>query len=463
MSGRTQNDLRVAPAGLRSPLRFAWIALLVIAAASVAGLVAIVSDRGSAKPVTANLRASGQRLASRIACERSGLGFCADTIKPSLTALRDGWLLSWYGRDAGERAAAIHLELLDHGGRPLATRRLALNVTPTATALPDGGALLLWRAVSRSGSVDAGEGRSDLVALRVDRQLRAVADPHTVSGAQTVSHNIDDPGAQIMGVYRHGEAIIVLESWVNTWVDHGEFPNAPEVRISVLDVNGVMRTLVHMPTGRAESFLAPAAALARRPDGYDLYVVRHGDSTTAVHPDRLELVRLDRNFRPRGAAQTILRADPNGQFFGLTAIPTTGGSVALLENAPPDVSIGARKQLVVISENRGRVTPRPLSPLLAPVLQTQDFDAQVELGRLAGQIVAAYNDGLVGRVIALDDSGAPRAKAAILFRIQREPYFQTPLATAVAAKSLGVAWAQATEPHGRSFEGDLLWRTISTR
>jgi hypothetical protein len=291
----------------------------------------------------------------------------ARVAQPHLLAVPGGFV-GWWLEGAGPHSTLVVARLSAARGltvkRTLPLAELAQGRTVSDAPLfalgPGGRLVFTYRAIDghrRGAALYLGSWNSSLTGAP---QLELLRDDALVRNQQVVDHG---PHGQYLSYEPQARAFLLVEENLRPWSSQDtRLPNRPQVLVTLMPVAGGALLTRALGLPAAESFIDPQVRAAESAAGFDLFVVRPGDSTAAgPQPDQLMVIRLDGQLRELQAAQPLAASSSAGAILDAAVSPLPSGAELLAwEQAGPETQFGQIKQVMGAVVRDGRLTGPPV-------------------------------------------------------------------------------------------------------
>jgi hypothetical protein len=440
-----------------SPFRLAQGALTVTAAVAVVATSAWLALRPAAvrHPATAVRHpATAVRHPARAAPPL--LVAHARVAQPHLLAVPGGFI-GWWLEGAGSGRALVVAQLSTTRGlivsRTLPLRELAPGQTVSDAPLfavgPADRLVFTYRALdgTRDAALYLGSWNT---SLRGSPQLERIRDDALVRNQLVVDHG---PQGQYLSYEPQARSYLLVEERLRPWFSQDtRLPNRPQLLATLISIDGSGPLTRAFGLPPAESFIDPQVRASPSPAGFDLFVVRPGDSTpSGAQPDRLMVYRLDNRLRELEAARPLAASSPTGAILDEAVSPLPSGAELLAwEEAGPETQFGQAKQIMGTVVRDGRFT-RPPVVLSAAISPQTTWPAQLMLSPQPGGALLAFDTGPAA-VFETVRADTTTTRVGTLFQVRHRLSLQpqTALAYNLRARVLAGLWqdpGQALSPY----------------
>jgi hypothetical protein len=429
-SREPRRDERGAPASRRFRLANGALALVAVGAVCASALLAL-GGSGSQPPA------------------RPGRGLLIERARvsqPHLLAVPGGFV-GWWLQGTGANQSLVVARLSTSRGvtfrRTLPLGELAPGQSVTEAPLfatgPGGRLFFTYRALDRRMRADTLYAASWNSSLRGAPEFERIRVDPLVHNQRAIDYG---PHGQSLSYQAQARSFLLAEEDVRPWFSQNmQLPNRPQLLVTLIAPNGRrhLTRVISMPA--AQSFIDPLVRATEDGTGFDLFVVRPGDSTVfGPEPDQLLSYRLDARLRQAQPAR-LLTAPDSGWSIIDEAVGRlrSGADLLVWELAGPETGLGEAKLIVGSVFRDGRLT-RPPAVLSSAVSPRTVVPAQLSLAPQPDGELLSFNTGTaaVFETVHADATTPVR----VLFKVTHPLYLQPQTAVAYnqGAHTLAGLW-----------------------
>ncbi len=374
-------------------------------------------------------------------------------LQPRLLGLSNGqWIGVWLSGSATHRTLTVALLDSRHGlvrERLLPTAALTgggpVLDTPLLASGPDGQVVMVWRALHAGTHTAQLMLTSWNVTLRGQPQTRALGSVALVTTPQAID---DGPQGQYLSYQSSSNAYLLVEVNEQPWIAPTSwYKNRPQLLLSLINPGGSLQAERTIAMPPAQSFIAPTARVDPTGKGWNLFVIRPGDTlpSRSIEPDTLWLYRLNAKLVAPAAPTVVEKssqaAGPDGQILDAAVCTDAPGAEFLIwEDAGPSGAGGTQAKWVMGQHLSAGKPVRSASTLGQAISPYTTWPAQLMLVCASDSAVIGMNTGTQELFAASGGGGAVHSGA--LFSVAKSVGLQPPDGVAYnpANRALAAVW-----------------------
>jgi hypothetical protein len=380
---------------------------------------------------------------------RAGPGLLIERARvsqPHLVAVPDGFVGWWFQGSGADQSLVVARLSTAHGmvlkrTLPLAALAPGQRVidAPLFAAGPGGRLFFTYRALDRHMREDALYLAGWSSSLQGVPEVQRIRDDPLVSNPRAIDYG---PHGQSLTYQPQARSFLLAEEDVGPWSSTDkDLPNRPQLLATLISLDGRRHLTNVLALPAAESFIDPLVRAAPDGMGYDLFVVRPGDSNEfGAQPDELLAYRLDARLRQVQPARGLAVSPPGATIIDeAVGRLRSGANLLVWELAGPETGFGEAKAVVGSVFRDGRLT-RPPAVLSTAISPRTVVAAQLSLAPQPGGELLSFNTGsaAVFETVRADATSPVR----VLFKVAHPLYLQPQTAVAYnqGAHTLAGLW-----------------------
>lgn len=368
---------------------------------------------------------------------------------PQLLDLTNGnWIGVWLSGSAARRTLTVALLDSRHGlvrERVLSAAALtgggSLPSTPLLASGPGGQVVLLWRALDPNTRTARLMFTSWNETLHGEPQTRQLGSVPLVSTPQAIDHG---PQGQYLAYQQSRHAYLLVEVNERPWIAPSSwYKNRPQLLLSLINVSGRVRAQRTVAMPQAQSFVEPTVRVNPAENGWNLFVIRPGDSLRdrTIEPDMLWLYRVNAGLASLAAPTVVEKsAQADGQIFdAAVCTDKPGDEFVIWEDASPS-AVGGVQVKSVLGQHLAAGKPVGATSMLTQAISPfTTWPAQLMLACQGNSALISMNTGTANVFAA---SGANGVLHGALFSVAKNVVMQPPAGVAYnpANHALAAVW-----------------------